>query len=68
MMNLKETVEFLQSEKPAFQRRTFKNILRRLAETRGVYPEKLPEDRREDYDRATNRRKVVLWIEYGDQS
>lgn len=65
MMNLKEMVEFLNGEKPAFRRRTFKNILRRYAETRGVYPEKLPEDKKEEYDRGTYEKKVLLWIEFG---
>lgn len=66
MMNLKELVEHLNGEKPFFQRRTFKNILIRYAETRGVYPENLPENKRQDYDKATNRKKILLWIEYGD--
>lgn len=66
MMNLKELVEFLKGEKPFFQRRTFKNILVRYAETRGVYPENLPENKKNEYDKATNRKKIMLWLEYGD--
>lgn len=65
-MNLKELVEHLEHEKPAFQRRTFKNIVNRYARKGRLSPENLPEDMGQEYEKATYRKKVFLWLEYGD--